>query len=87
MNIDGFLIEIKNDIFIVTNKEGVKKEKVLELLDIYQNSTNKRYNYIMFNDILGYFHGYNLLKNTSIYCASVSKKYAIELFIKNREND
>lgn len=78
--IDDFVIDIKEEILIITRKNGVIKDDIAYIKSIFEENTGKIYNYIMYQDSLGYYHGYDFINNTSVYCTSISKKYAIELF-------
>lgn len=87
MNIENFLIndysiDIKDEVLIVSNKNGVIKDDVSYIKEILEESTGKVYNYIMYKDSLGYYHAYDFILNKSIYCATLNRTHARELVNK-----
>ena len=74
MKIGDFEVFVEDQIMIVTNKKRtVKLEDVKEIREILKETLNKTYNYVIYNSLLGYYSGYDFLKEKSVYCGSMNK--------------
>lgn len=86
-NINDYKIVISNNIIIVTSKLKVDLEILIEIKQLFENTTNKFYRYGMYKDLLGYYHGYDFINNKSIYCASLNYAEALRLLKKYIEKN
>jgi hypothetical protein len=82
LNIGNFSVEFKNNIPIVTNKNGVVKDDLDFIRTSLKETMDKTYDYMMYRDPLGYYHCWDFFKNESIYCITMNKTYACELVQK-----
>ena len=81
LDISKFKFDIKDNIVIVSSFNGIKSLEIIkELKEMFENTYNKIYNYWIYSDSLGYYHGYDFLNNCSVYCTSLSKPTAIKWF-------
>ena len=81
LNLSKFKFDIKDNIVIVSSVSGIKSlEIVKELKELFENTYSKTYNYWIYADPLGYYHGYDFSNNCSVYCTSLSKPTAIKWF-------
>ena len=79
MNIGNFKVSIDEDILIITSrKESATLDIAREMKELMENTTGKTYNYCTFNNVIGYFSGYDFKENHSIYCGTMSEKTSIE---------
>ena len=88
MEINNFKIGIKDKILVVTSKKNVTLDDLKEVRMLLQESTEYDYNYGMYRDIIGYYDGYDFIKNTSIYCGSLNENVSlkkIQDYIKSEE--
>ena len=74
----GYNLGIKDEIVIIDSKTSLEFYEVKELVESLNKSSNKKYKYAISNNSLGYWKGYDLELNKSIYCGTMSQKTSIE---------
>lgn len=81
MQINNLNIGIKDKILIVTGpvNKDVTKEDLIEIKMLLEESTGHTYEYGMYRNIVGYYCGFDFIRNDSVYCGSLNQKVALEL--------
>lgn len=74
----GYNLGIKDEIVIIDSKTSLEFYEVKELVESLNKSSNKKYKYAISSNSLGYWKGYDLELNKSIYCGTMSQKTSIE---------
>lgn len=74
----GYNLGVKDDIVVINSKTSLEFYEVKELVESLNGSSNKEYKYAIANNSLGYWKGYDLELNQSIYCGTMSQKTSIE---------
>lgn len=74
----NYKLGIKEDIVIINSKSSLEFYEVREVVEDLNNSNGTNYKYAISNDSLGYWRGYDLESNKSIYCGTMSEKTSIE---------
>lgn len=74
----GYNLGIKDEIVIIDAKTSLEFYEIRELVESLNKSSNKEYKYAIANNSLGYWRGYDLELNKSIYCGTMSQKTSIE---------
>lgn len=91
MNIGNFKVGIKDNILIITSKiQSVSLDDVKEIKSLMEESTGNTYYYVIFNNILGYYSGYDFKEGHSVYCGTLSEKTSIEqikTYLNKKENE
>jgi hypothetical protein len=85
MKIDHLNVDIFSGILIVTSKKNVTLDDLKEVHEIMEDSLSRTYNYGIYQDIIGYFDGYDFKKNISIYCGTLNETKALEKIINYRD--
>ena len=76
-------ISIKESVLII-KKLGKSPtiEEIKEIKEIYARDSNKIFNYVLFDNVLGYFSGYDFHLNKSIYCGYLSERTALKSILE-----
>jgi hypothetical protein len=78
---------LKDGILIIYDKsKTLTTEEIIELVKGYEESTGKVYPYVLTKNVLGYYRGWDISRNCSIYCGTMSEKTSlsqIKEYIKN----
>ena len=74
----GYRLGIKENIVIINSKSSLEFYEVKEIVKDLNNSNKTNYKYAIANNSLGYWKGYDLEDNKSIYCGTMSEKTSIE---------
>jgi hypothetical protein len=85
----NYNIDLIDGILVVTAKGKTTLDMLTEAKTLLSNSTGNIYNYGMFKDGLGYYHGYDFIKKYSIYCTTMNRRAAINLVKEyiNKQNE
>lgn len=81
MKIDHLNVELVKGILVVTSKKNVTLDDLKEVHEIMENSSGKTYDYGIYQDLIGYFDGYDFKRNISVYCGTLNEKKALEKII------
>lgn len=81
MKINNLTLGIKDNILIVTGPldKDVTKDNLLEIKTLLEETTGHTYKYGMYRNIIGYYCGFDFIRNDSVYCSTLSQKAAIEM--------
>ena len=74
----GYKLGIKENIVIINSKSSLEFYEVRKIIEDLNNSNGTNYKYVIANNSLGYWKGYDLENNKSIYCGTMSEKTSIE---------
>jgi hypothetical protein len=77
--ISQITFDIKDPVLVIVHPSGLNQEQALYVKSIFENSVNRKFNFIMYKDSLGYYQAFDNIQNNSIYCATMSRKYGLEL--------
>lgn len=85
MKINHLNVSLVNGILVVTSKKNVTLDDLKEVREIMENSSGKKYDYGIYQDLIGYFDGFDFKKNISVYCGTLSETKALEKITNYRD--